>query len=52
MYGELLYKIMKKTTIYLLKDQDEKLRALALRRGGKIAEWIRRAIDNLLEKEK
>lgn len=41
---------MKKTTIYLTNDQDEKLKKLGKTRGGqKVAELIRAAIDLFLK---
>ena len=51
MYVTTTHKNMKKTTIYLLDDQHEKLKNLSKRRGGKISEWIRRAIDSLILQE-
>lgn len=42
---------MKITTVYLTKDQDEKLKELAKKRGGqRVSELVRKAIDELLER--
>ena len=43
---------MKVTSIYYTETQHEKLKEISTKRGGvKIAELIRRAIDDYIEKE-
>ncbi len=42
---------MKRTTVFLTSDQDQQLKLIAEMRGGqKVAELIRRAIDDLIAK--
>jgi len=48
-YAILLY--VKRTTIWLTTQQDKELKIVSKRRGTKIAEIIRRALDEYLGKE-
>lgn len=54
MYAHLLYnrRIMKRTSLFLSEKQLSQLRALAQETGLPIAELVRRALDEYIERQK